>query len=359
MPLDRSVLAVGAAGLLLASSACRLEDRFSPPDGYAPSDLADLSQSSSMDVGSGGDGDIALGAGDLARAMFTSCNGLAATCGPSGTSSCCDSSVVAGGTFYRSYDVLGDASSGNMSNPATISDLRLDRFEVTVGRFRAFVNSGPATQANTPAAGAGARTLNSIPNQGGWNPSWNMYLAADGSSLSTALNCGSAATWTPVAGSNENLPINCVTWYEADAFCAWDGGFLPTDAEWNYAASGGSEQRVYAWSAPPNSTTIDSTYAVYSTTAAQRVGSKSPNGDGKWGQSDLIGNVEELTLDYYPGYLNPCSDCADFNSSSTRAGHGSGFNTAPVGVNLRSIARFGIDPTQRFAALGFRCARAK
>ena len=48
------------------------------------------------------------------------------------------------------------------------------------------------------------------------------------------------ATWTNTEGSQENLPINGVNWYEAYAFCIWDGGFLPSEAEWVYAAAGGS-----------------------------------------------------------------------------------------------------------------------
>jgi len=80
----------------------------------------------------------------------------------------------------------------------------------------------------------------------------------------------------------------------------WDGGFLPSEAEWNYAASGGNEQRVYPWSAGPTSTIIDDSYAVYCGNACavgtQNVGYR-PKGDGKFGQADLAGNLWERVLD--------------------------------------------------------------
>jgi hypothetical protein len=47
----------------------------------------------------------------------TSCIGLASTCGADRTDNCCNSLAVSGGTFYRSYDLAGDPTSGNMTYP--------------------------------------------------------------------------------------------------------------------------------------------------------------------------------------------------------------------------------------------------
>ena len=60
-------------------------------------------------------------------------------------------------------------------------------------------------------------------------------------------SCSPYSTWTNTASTQENLPINCVNWWESYAFCIWDGGFLPSESEWEYAAAGGSQQREYPW----------------------------------------------------------------------------------------------------------------
>ncbi len=227
--------------------------------------------------------------------------------------------------------------------PATVSDFYLDKYEITVGRFRVFVNAGMGTQASPPAAGAGAHP--GITGSG-WDSTWNTNLAANTASLTAAIKCDAAyQTWTDTAGSNESKPVNCLDWYTAFAFCAWDGGRLATEAEWNYAASGGSEQRYYPWSIPATSTTIDDSYAVYccGSCTPLNVGSKSPKGDGKWGQSDLAGNVWEWTLDWYADpYPIPCSNCADLTAASGRVVRGGSFDNHACG--LRSAARAGSNP---------------
>ncbi len=295
-----------------------------------------------------------------------SCMGLAATCGPTGTSSCCTSPLVPGGMFDRGYDVGSDSAYPDMTHPATISDFRLDTYEVTVGRFRQFVSAGQGTQAHPPGAGAGARTLGGVANQGGWDPTWNASLPVDTAALIATLNCSAQfQSWTDTAGANESLPIECLTWFDAMAFCIWDGGFLPTEAEWNYAAAGGSEQRAYPWSVPANSLTIDCSYSNFYTGTAQcvnppngavnRVGSESPKGDGKWGQADLSGNVWEWTLDWVAAFADPCNDCADLTPATYRQIRGGDYSDPAI--SLRGAGRGQGIPNSGAFFIGMRCAR--
>ncbi len=174
------------------------------------------------------------------------------------------------------FPLVGIDCCKDKSHPATVSTFRLDKYEVTVGRFRKFVQAWDGGW--RPAGGAGRHTYlaggkdlvdSSAPGsyETGWNPAWNAQLAGDEANWDLNLACdASEYTWTPSPGANERHPVNCVTWYEAYAFCAWDGGFLPSEAEWNYASAGGSEQRVYPWSSPPTSTDIDCSYANFSVT---------------------------------------------------------------------------------------------
>ena len=283
-----------------------------------------------------------------------SCVALPPTCGPANDQPCCETLLVPGGTFHRGFDLATDNMYTDMTKPATISSFHLDRFEVTVARFRQFVDAGQGTRQNPPAAGAGAHP--NI-NGSGWNTSWNTSLLADTAALRTAVACDS--TWTDTPGPNENRPIGCIDWFEAMAFCAWDGGFLPTEAEWHFAASGGSEQRAYPWSSPAGDVTIDCSRATYMPciTGIVDVGSTSPAGDGKWRHADLGGNVMEWVLDLSTGYQTPCDDCANLGATGNRqARGGANFDDATV---VRNGSRFHQgSPTSRSGGAGVRCARA-
>jgi sulfatase modifying factor 1 len=80
---------------------------------------------------------------------------------------------------------------------ATVGDFRLDKYEVTVGRFRAFVNAGEGTQASPPLPGAGVHKK--IPGSG-WSATWNAKLATDNAALIAALKCNPTyQTWMCLA----------------------------------------------------------------------------------------------------------------------------------------------------------------
>ena len=289
-------------------------------------------------------------------------------CGPTANESCCASLPVTGGTFKRSYDGV---TFTDASFPATVSSFKLDKYEVTVGRFRQFVDAWVGGW--RPAAGAGRHTHLNGGNglaaiggghEPGWDTTWEDLLASTKLAWDTSLACVAPGTqtWTSTAGSNEKRPLNCVAWQEALAFCTWDGGFLPSEAEWNYAAAGGSEQRVYPWSTPANSTTIDCSHATYndgascSASGPKGVGSASP-GNGKWGHADLGGNVWEWALDWGASYSSECSDCTNLTlPASRKAIRGGGYTVSAslVAASYRSDA----PPESRGFGIGIRCARS-
>jgi formylglycine-generating enzyme required for sulfatase activity len=293
-----------------------------------------------------------------------SCEGLPQTCGPFSATVCCDPLQVPGGTFDRSYDAV---YAKDDTNPATVSAFALDRFEVTVGRFRRFVDAGGGVQASAPPLQSGAVAGASAT---GWTSAWTQQLLTDKAGLVEALKClADFSSWTDAALGNETRPINCVTWYEAQAFCIWDGGRLATEAEWNFVAAAGSQQRVYPWSSPATADLIDTSQASYyvddhtqcygdgkigcSPADLVTVGSKT--GESLWGHFDLSGNVREWVYDYFAAtFLNPCVDCVQTTPSPERVMRGGGFETSAPG--LTASERDANDPLTRAADVGFRCA---
>jgi formylglycine-generating enzyme len=300
-------------------------------------------------------------------------------CGVGHNECCCTSLEVSGGTFYRHYANAGSGPTSE-AEPATVSDVQLDKYEVTVGRFRQFVaawNSGwqPSGGSGTHSYLNGGQGLANGPGSGAYEPGW--ISSDDGNVAPTDdnLSCAepySASPWTPSVGNQENLPITCVNWFEAYAFCIWDGGFLPSQAEEEYSAAGGNEQREYPWgSTAPG---LKSEYAIYGClypTGPSGAGDScicdlghvapvgsAPLGAARWGQLDMTGEVLAWTLDAFPlgGQLpEPCVNCANApGASSARVAEGGAFG----GTTSLSPQVTGSDPAGRALDLGIRCARA-
>jgi formylglycine-generating enzyme required for sulfatase activity len=251
-----------------------------------------------------------------------------------------------------------------------VSGFRLDKYLVTVGRFRKFVTAWNGGSGYLPPAGSGKHAhlnggngLNAT--GGGYEPGW---ATADNNSIQpTAANLTCDANYATWTGSNDNRPINCVNWWESYAFCIWDGGFLPSEAEWEYVAAGGSEQREYPWGATAPG--ANNQYAIYGCNYPTPGGSctnvsniapvgTATQGAGKWLQLDMAGDVYEWNLDYWDGsspYSNPCTDCANLTTASYRVLRGGFFgNVASI---LLPPGRGYSTPTDRNNDFGFRCAR--
>ncbi len=301
------------------------------------------------------------------------------TCGADGDS-CCTSLEVAEGTYSRTFSVVNGVATG-LADPATLSAFRLDKYEVTVGRFRRFVSAWNQGAGYVPPVGSGKHShLNAglgLANSGseggyelGWSESDNKRIAPTDGNLGS---CAAYATWTPTPSAQETLPINCVNWWEAAAFCIYDAGFLPSEAEWKYAAAGGSKQRRFPWGdTEPGS---DNQYAIYGCCYPAGAGSCSNDwctgarniapvgtatmGGGLWGQQDLAGSFWEWNQDYYPdsaAFDVPCTNCASLTPTATRVVKVGNF--AEGAYYLPTWLRYDYDPSNREIYLGFRCARA-
>ncbi|WP_437524933.1 formylglycine-generating enzyme family protein [Sorangium sp. So ce726] len=328
-------------------------------------------------AGAGGAG-VGGGGGEGGSSIPRSCAELDGRCGPHNIS-CCDSKLVDGGSYDRSYRNVTEPRDARR---ATVSRFRLDTYEITVGRFIEFVKAGKGTQADPPEENVGEHP--ELPGSG-WIAAFNRFLAADTETLRGELkacnpdNCGDisprCATWNgdDASADDDALPMNCITWYEALAFCAWDGGRLPTEAEWNYAAAGGAEARTFPWGSSFDQSRVvsnclgDGDEGRCTTEDFLEVGSRSTDdeqttGDGRWGQADLAGSLLEWTLDGFSTRFQTscdgctsCDDCANLSDTTDRVMRGGSFEDPEE--QLVTNHRLPGDPAARYYGIGARCAR--
>jgi formylglycine-generating enzyme required for sulfatase activity len=173
-------------------------------------------------------------------------------------------------------------------------------------------------------------------------------------------------------------PINMVNWGQAKTYCESRGQALPTEAQWEWAASRG-QGRKYPWGNEPEPT-CDNRYADFTpggspkTDPAGNVGchgggtsevGSHPNGKVSWPDGDvfdLAGNLWEWTADCYLPY--PAEQQVDPSPQAhpklggdcyVRALRGGGWNRSITA--LQTFQRAASKRTYRVPALGFRCVR--
>lgn len=294
---------------------------------------------------------------DLEGPGNPSCRGATVGCGLS-PESCCERALVPGGAFE-----LG----GN--TPASVSDYYLDKYEVSVSRFRTFLGSYNEWRRTNPMPGSGA--VPKVPDSG-WRADWDADLPLTRGFIEfPGATCSSTSFFSTITPQNteESLPANCVTWYEAYAFCIWDGGRLPTNAEWEYAASGGSEARRYPWGSTPEPNHDYASYdcltrgdpdMICDFSDIVRVGSF-PLGQARWGHLDMGGSVNEWLRDVGHVSVPECHDCAVIEEYPSTTGHVAnvwrGGSWAGGADGLVTTDFSGAEADFRLMMLGFRCAR--
>jgi formylglycine-generating enzyme required for sulfatase activity len=134
-------------------------------------------------------------------------------------------------------------------------------------------------------------------------------------------------------------PVVNVSWEDAQAYAAWSGARLPTEAEWEKAARG-PQGWLYPWG---NEFLPENCNCSESASSGTRPVDAHPGGASPYGVMDMAGNVWEWTSSLYePG--------ADWRVLKGGSWDYKGFKDA------RASARIYFGPTFRSGAIGFRCA---
>ena len=180
---------------------------------------------------------------------------------------------IPAGSFSRGTGTVPDETP---QRTISLSAYRIDTFEVSIAEFEIFMAGPAAEQAHWSAAG------------------WAWHQA----------NPDGAGAQTRAAGRSSDHPVVAVTWYEADAYCRWRGGALPSEAQWERASCGeGSPSGPrFAWGEGEDVEAVwysGGKYGHITSVRTEPVQSGDPALRSPFGLAHATGNVWEWTADWY------------------------------------------------------------
>ena len=260
---------------------------------------------------------------------------------------------VEGGAFFMGDTFGGGEADERPVRRVTVSVFHMGRTEVTVREFRRFVEeTGYRTNAETfDGSYVWANNLWELKADASWR---NPYFLQDDDHPVVVVSWRDAAAYCNWLSWKEGLrpayviTDNSVTWDFSS-----DGYRLPTEAEWEYAARGGSGSRGYRY-AGSNDPGAVAWYGGNSGGRTRSVGKKAPN---ELGLYDMSGNVWEWCWDLYELYPDtPQIDPRGALYGTNNIFRGGCWQNAPS--YLRPSIRHRNGPFYRCNFIGFRVARS-
>jgi len=186
------------------------------------------------------------------------------------------------------------------------------------------------------------------------------YRACVAADACAAPDAGASGDW--VREGRDDHPVTGVDWDQAQAFAAWAGGRLPSEAEWEYAARGGGRPQAHPWG-DEAATCARAVMDGESGDGCGRGGTwpvcSKPAGNSAQGVCDLVGNVWEWVEDaYHETYVGAPGDGRPWLTpvSAYRVLRGGSWGGAAR--HCRAADRGAWEPGGRFDRVGFRVARS-